>query len=337
MTGDFDRDGRLDLAVTMWQNSNVGIQLGNGDGTFQGQIEYSTGSNNRPNTLVINDFNGDNYLDLVVTNSVVDGISILFGNGDGTFQEPMAFAAGPRLGAYSIAIDDFNHDHYLDIAIAGEYQTYPSILLNDGNQTFNQQTTFFGQQYSQIRSIVAGDFNNDNITDLALVNQIVSNLNLGFGLGNGTFDNYIQFSVGIISDCRSISIGDFNCDKQLDIIIANRGTHSLGVLLGNGDGTFQEEQLLSTGPSSRPNSVIVHDFNNDGYPDVAFADSNNYNVGLFLGTGRGTFLNQTTFPLEDYPTESIIDAGDFNNDGKLDFVVVDPAKNSPDILLNTCN
>src|SRR6516164_340033 len=114
--GDFNGDGKPDLAVVNSYSNNVSVLLGNGDGTFQPAVSYGTGSGTGPAFVAVGDFNHDGKLDLAVANSNSSNVSVLLGNGDGTFQTAVNYDVG---GApTSIAVGDFNHDGKLDLAVA---------------------------------------------------------------------------------------------------------------------------------------------------------------------------------------------------------------------------
>src|SRR5580658_474305 len=130
--GDFNGDGKLDLVVANEGSNNVGILLGNGDGTFQAAVNYGVGS--APTSVAVGDFNGDGKLDLAVVNELSNNVSILLGNGDGMFQAAVNYGAG--LSLFSVAVADFNGDGKLDLAVANYESNNVSILLGKGDGTF---------------------------------------------------------------------------------------------------------------------------------------------------------------------------------------------------------
>jgi hypothetical protein len=130
--GDFLGNGVLDLAVANQADNTVSVLLGNGDGSFQAAVRYAGGSS--PSSLAVGDFNGDGILDLAVTDSAVSGgspgVSVLLGNGVGSFQAAQNFSAGS--GPASVAVGDFNGDGLPDLAVADFDSGQVSVLLNDG-------------------------------------------------------------------------------------------------------------------------------------------------------------------------------------------------------------
>jgi len=138
-----------------------------------------------------------------------------------------------------------------------------------------------------------------------------------------------SFRVG--TEPRSVAVADFNADGWLDLAVANSASHSVSVLLGNGDGTFQAARNFRGGYN--PNSVAVGDFNGDGRQDLAVANVSFHSVGLFLGNGDGTFQAPLYFPASSFP--GFVAVGDFNGDGRPDLVVANSIlSNTVSVLIN---
>jgi dienelactone hydrolase len=181
----------------------------------------------------VGDFNGDGKLDLVVANTDSNNVSILLGNGDGTFQAPVEYAVGSN--PVGVVVADFNGDTKLDIIVAD------SCLLCGGN--------------------------GPNFVSVLL------------GNGDGTFQAAVNYPVGS-SGPYWVTAGDFNGDAKPDVAVANENTGNVSVLLGNGDGTFQAPLQYGTGPS--PLGVTAADFNGDGRIDLAMADDGYSTVSVLL-------------------------------------------------------
>ena len=168
VVGDFNRDGKLDLAVASESSASVSVLMGNGDGTFQTARNFAVGGS--PVSLAVGDFNGDSKLDLATANVFSDTVSVLLGNGDGTFQTAQVLAAGG--GPNSVAVGDFNGDGKLDLAVANQFVGITgqngnvSVLFGNGNGTFQSPQSFAAG--AEPASVVVGDFNGDGKPDLAV-------------------------------------------------------------------------------------------------------------------------------------------------------------------------
>src|SRR6267143_5400659 len=243
--GDFNGDGKLDLAVTNLGSNNVSVLLGNGDGTFQAAVSYSAGTD--PRSVTSGDFNGDGKLDLVTANGGSSRVSVLLGNGDGTFQAAVSYFAG--YFPLSVTSGDFNGDGIPDLAVANG-----SMLLGNGDGTFQAARSYPGGS-----SVTSGDFNGDGRLDLAMngPNTVIVLL----GNGDGTFPAPVSYGTRGPTP-TSVTAGDFNGDGKLDLAVTNGGFNTVSVLLGNGDGTFQTAVTYTAGPY--PASVTSEDFNGDG-------------------------------------------------------------------------
>jgi FG-GAP-like repeat len=167
--GDFNGDGKLDLVVANGGDgvtpgsANVGVLLGNGDGTFMPAVAYSAGTLGR-DFVTVGDFNGDGKLDIVATagsvNGFLGGVSVLLGKGDGTFASAVVYPTGVAPG--SIAVADFNGDGRLDLAVAND--TSVSVLLGRGDGTFQAAVNYPAR--GQATGVASGDFNGDGKLDL---------------------------------------------------------------------------------------------------------------------------------------------------------------------------
>ncbi len=274
--GDFNGDGKLDLAAVNYGDNTVTILLGNGDGTFTQASGSPVSVGGGADSIIAADFNGDGKLDLAVTNSTDDTLSILLGNGDGTFTPT---PSRPVTGAtpFGLAVGDFNGDGKLDLAVAN-FDDNATILLGNGDGTFTpapaQPTTAQGP------AIVTGDFNGDGKLDLAIANRSDSTVTVLLGNDDGTFtpiSNCCGDSVGM-THTLGMALGDFNSDGRPDlaVTIQNLGTlpqsDYVAILLGNADGTFTPTNYSLIMPDD-PYYVATGDFNRDGKLDFAAASA----------------------------------------------------------------
>jgi hypothetical protein len=278
--GDFNGDGKLDVVTANANSNNVSILLGNGDGTFQDAVNYSVGL--EPEWVAIGDFNRDGKLDLAVTNTNASGtgnVSILLGNGDGTFQTAVNYTAGAN--PQSVAIGDFDMDGKLDLAVANATTSNVSILLGNGDGTF--QTAVNYPIGLVAFSLLVADFNGDGKLDLVvgdINNSGPSNVSILLGNGNGTFQAAVSYVAGSNNGSNWLAVGDFNGDGKLDLVVGNLGANASGnvsILLGNGDGTFQDAVNYGTGSGG---GAVPGDFNGDGKLDIAAATRRSTSISI---------------------------------------------------------
>lgn len=301
VAADFNGDGKLDLAVPDSFGNTVAIFLGNGDGTLQAPHTFATSLN--PVTVVAADFNGDGKLDLAVANGgnasgAPGSVSILLGNGDGTFQKRVDYSANTLVNG--LTIGDFNGDGKLDLAtvdlgLDGTSSSF-CIQLGHGDGSFESPACpSTGTQNWQ--SPIAADFNGDGRLDLAMAasDNAYNSVAIFLGNGDGTFQTGVSYSTGV--EPVNLAAADFNADGKLDLAVANASSRTLSVLLGNGDGTFQNPVDLATSQNSIgvPGPLVAADFDQNGEPDLALAltDGVTYSLEAFL---QGPFAVATFYP-----------------------------------------
>jgi hypothetical protein len=334
--GDFNGDGKLDLAVVNTTSNTISVLLGKGDGTFNLKVDYATGS--MPQRVAVGDFNGDGHLDLAVTNSGSNTVSVLLGNSDGTFQAKLDSATGS--GPQGLAVGDFNGDGHLDIVVTNFLAGNVGVLLGNGKGTFGAEVTY--NTPSGPYAIAVGDFNNDGVLDFAVANRNINTSlisvflgNGSAGVGNGTFQTQMQYAVPTGDAPVAIVLADFNGDGNLDIAVAEQGNpgNAVSILLGNGKGAFTSHVEYATGAT--PTAVTVGDFNGDGTLDLAVSVGNGNAITVLWGMGDGTFQGQLNLGTGDIPYS--VAAGDFNGDGKTDLVATNSGGNTVSVILNNGN
>ncbi len=330
--GDFNGDGNLDLAVSVYSLdttlSDLTILLGNGNGTFrQGPAVGVTGQN--VNNAVVADFNRDGILDLAISLPDANEFQVLLGNGDGSFKplNPV-----PATAIFVIATGDFNNDGKPDLALVNPGAESVTILLGNGDGTFTEKSTIAIS--GAPTAIAIGDLNRDGKQDLAVVNGSAQSVTILLGEGNGTFTKLAsQPATGV--EPLSIAIGDFNGDGNPDLAVSNQNDGypnpgTVTVLLGNGRGAFRST-AVSPQTGSIPDTILVADFNGDGKPDLLTSNAGSNTVSLLLGLGHGAFAKARSLAAGTDPLGAAL--GDFNGDGIPDVAVANNTTASVTVLL----
>ena len=189
---------------------------------------------------------------------------------------------------------------------------------------------------SQPRFVASGDINNDHHIDIVVTNSGTNTIAVFIGQGNGSFGKQQTYSTGAGSHPHSVAINDFNNDSYVDIVVTNYDTNSIGVFLGHGNGTFDQQKLMSLG-SSHPLFVTAADFNKDNRIDIAVVNNGTNTVSILLGYGNGSFQQQITYFTGYDSLPSSLAVGDFNNDTHLDIAVANYGTNNIGIFLNYGN
>ncbi|CAF1240880.1 unnamed protein product [Rotaria sordida] len=332
---DFNNDNHIDIAVVNYGISTLTILLGNGFGIFINH-KYSTGSGSNPCSLVVGDFNNDNILDIAVANNGTRNIGVFLGYGNGTFRKIITYPTGSVSSPQFIVTSDFDNDTNLDLAIANTDYANIRLLVGDGNGSFIAAEMYETGPSSTPKSLVIGDFDNDNRSDIAIVNAITNNI-LILSSFIVHLDAYrLTYSTGAYSTPDSIAIGDFNHDNQLDIVIANINSSSIGVFLGLGNGSFENQTIYFIKHNARPKSVTVADFNNDDNLDIVVGVFDINAIYIYLGYGNGAFEYTNIYQVEgSYPFS--IAVGDFNKDNNTDIVTAIYGTNNAGIFLGHGN
>ncbi len=320
------------LSSPIHTSGNISVMLGNGDGSFAAGVSYDVGDpSNGPWGVAIGDFNGDGKEDVVTANSTTASVSVLLGNGDGTFQSPInsATAAGP---SFSVAVGDFNRDGRQDVAVTGSNGV--NVLMGNGDGTFQSAVSYSAG--SSPDGVAVGDFNGDGSPDLVVANKgsvggDTDTVSVLMGTNTGTFSPAVGYTVG--DSPTSVVVADVNGDHVPDIVTANFGSSDVSVLLGTGTGAFSPAVNYAAGQQAR--TVIVGDFDADGRVDLATADFGNNSASVLLGNGDGSFQSPVSFFAGTEPFAAAV--GDFDGDGRPDIAVGDTFGGSVSVLLNSAS
>ena len=309
---DVDRNGRLDVVITNQGNNNVQVLVGKGDGTLIDQNRVPVfGFNVNPRSIGSGDFNSDGAADFAVAEQNANRVSFYLGNGDGTFRAPSYIGVGNT--PLQLAVADLNHDGRPDVVVTNQNTDNISILLGNGDGTFTS-SGFSLQPTGLPRPLTIADFNKDGNQDLAIGRQI-SGIDVFLGTGTGTF-SFAGRAAGSIGSFISLAAGDVNGDGKTDLVFTDGG---LGVMLGNGDGTFGAVSRVTAGVVVE--WAAVGDFDRDGFADIAAANLNSNDVTISLSNGNGTFKPPVSYHVGEGQSPVYVTTADLNGDGKLDLVM----------------
>jgi hypothetical protein len=376
---DVNGDGIPDLVVANWcadatipcPASSVGVLLGNGDGTFKTAVVYPSGGL-YSDSVAVADFNGDGKPDIVVGNcgftkiTTCDlasngNVAVLLNAGNGTFGSAVPYSLGTNIGAASVAVADLTGNGTLDLIVAAGSagSSTVEVLMGNGDGTFKAAVPYNSGGFTAL-SVAIADVNGDNKPDLVVANWctdntcVASSVGVLLGNGDGTFPAAVTYpSGGFLAN--SVAIGDVNGDGKPDVVVGNGNTSTtvaagnVGVLLGNGNGTFQTAVAYSRAGVGAT-SVVISDVNGDGKLDLAVANCGTTGMGCgnadgdlvtLLGNGDGTFQAPVSYGSGGNTPFGLV-VGDVNGDGRPDLVAANCVSNQcgagpgeVGVLLNT--
>ncbi|HXB62240.1 MAG TPA: MBG domain-containing protein [Acidobacteriaceae bacterium] len=308
--------GSANLSTTTFATSQVA------------QPTVTTGT--APSAIAIGDFNGDGIPDAVIANTGSGTLTVMLGNGDGTFTAGTTINTGGQPTAVIAA--DLNNDGILDLAVVDNQNGKVLIYLGNGDGTFTAGTPITAG--SGAYGIAAGDVNLDGNLDLAVTLDGSNTAAVLLGNGDGTFTVGTPVPVG--SSPRGVVIADFTSSGNPDIATANFGDKTVSVALGAGDGTFTKAANSPFNVGNGPIALAAADLNGDGDVDLAVANQTDGTVDVLLGGGNGDFA-LTGSPLAVDAQPSAIVAADFNGTGSIDLLTANAGPGTLSFLSNNGN
>jgi hypothetical protein len=320
-TSDNPDNAGLALSRTItWQLTDADVPFGP---DFAAPVSYSAGTS--PQAVLTSttsaDFNGDLILDLAVINAGSANVSILFGNGDGTFQPAANFAAGASPS--SIGLGDFNSDFVDDLVVTNKTANTVSLLRGDGAGHFAAPTpTATGVAPT---SAAVGDFNENGKLDIAVANAgidpttIPGTVWVMGGDGNGNFGVPLVLPVGLNPTFVTTAALHLTVSTHQDLVVANTGSNSISIFMGDGAGNFTPAAVPTVAVGTAPVAAVDARFKvADPGNDLAVVNSGSNNVTVLFGNNDGTFSGSVNVAVGAHPNS--IAVGDFNGDHKIDFV-----------------
>jgi hypothetical protein len=315
---------------------------------FLPPLTYGTGGFH-PLGIAVADVNGDGKPDVIVANDCLSNLNcnnegavgVLLGNGDGTFQPAVSYASGGST-AVSVAVADLNGDGKPDLVVANEVPLVAGIdgvlavLFGNGDGTFQPAVIYDSGGYAAM-SVAVADLNGDGKPDLVVANwsgvsTVDGTLGVLLGTGNGTFQPVVTYDTGGVA-ADAVAVADVNGDGKLDLLVANcecqTTSGDIGVLLGNGDGTFQPVSTYKAGP--HPWSMAVADLNGDGTPDLVVGSLEADTISVLFGNRNGTLQPPAIYDSGGQLAQAVAIA-DINGDGQPDLVVGELCNNQACIL-----
>jgi hypothetical protein len=313
-TGDFDGDGRPDVATINGTSSNVSVFLRQPAGGFAQQFGSPIAVGSGPSGAAVGDYNGDGRVDLAVSNFVDGTVSVLLRQAGGGFALEGGAPVSTGLGISAIAAGDFNHDGRLDLAVTNNNGAQVEVLLRNAQPTggFSAQPPLATGTTPD--GIAVADFNGDGLADLAVANRGTGTATILLQLVGGGFTPETSVPVG--SDALGIVAADFNGDGRPDLAVTNGGPGTVSPFLrrATNDG-FTAEAPIAV--SASPVGITTADFDRDGRPDLAVA-ANAGAVEILRRNAAGGFTRDQPIPLAGNVND--VATADFDGDSRPDLV-----------------
>ena len=285
VAGDLNKDENLDLTLTFHDSYEIMILVGDGKGNFgelKTVVEAVQAEKAHNHGLALADLNGDKNLDFITSNTGVNSVSVLLGNGKLNFKhsEGSPFRVGKW--PYPLVIADVNRDSYPDILTPNFGGASTSVLFGDGKGNYSSNKESIIKVASTPYFLTAGDLNNDQKPDLVTSHNDINTITILLGDGRGGFKPASFSPLDVETRVWKIALADLNSDNNNDIILAAQIDNSVIVLLGNGKGNFTPAPGSPYRVGDLPTGLAVGDVNLDGKLDIVTANARSDNVSVLL-------------------------------------------------------
>ena len=335
--GDFNRDGKLDLAVGSSGTDDVTIFLGDGRGGLRQAGSYPAGPS--PTDIAVADFNSDGNLDLAIANHGVQRVTVLLGDGHGGFRSapgsPLAVHSVPH--PHTVGACDVNGDGHLDLVIDSWGENRLTLLTGDGKGGFATPGAPIEVGRKPYRNLKLADLDGDGKCDIVTPNMVEKGVTILFGDGHGHFRGSDRNPIPAGPSPFAVAVGDINGDGKPDLVVANYSGHiedpsgdALTFLLGDGRGDFRLGPRIAAGRA--PGDVAVGDVDGDGIADAATADAGSGSVTVAFGGPGGLSPSRTvTVPVGAKFWRILL--ADFDGNGRADLVTANGDAHTVTLLL----
>ena len=338
--GDLNGDGNPDVATANLASNDVTVLLGDGSGSFSPAPGSPFAAGDGSGSVAIGDVDGDSDPDLVVVDNRANDVTVLLGDGSGSFSPAPGSPHAVGTSPYPAAIGDVNGDGNIDIAVPGRGSNDVTVLLGDGLGGFEPDPHGPFATGTFPDSVAIGDLDGDGNPDLALADTGDGGITVLLGDGSGGFSPSPNSPVGVGASVGSVVIADLDGDGNLDLVArgvdASTFGHGVVSFLGDGTGGFGPAiQSLMPG-FAFPISLAIGDLDGDGIPDAVGPVNFAGDVEVMLGDGSGGFDSApgSPFAVSGSPIWAAI--GDLDQDGKPDLAVTGSGTDSVvSVLLNS--
>ena len=273
-SGDFDKDGNLDIVFTEWEAEKIFVVLLREDQTVKSVNMISDGNGSKLAEIHLSDLDNDANLDIVVTRYDTHHIGIYFGDGTGNFSNSTALYTGRNSYPRTFIITDLNGDHFQDIAVSNSEDNSIGIFLGYGNRSFARLNTYFIGGGYRSEMLTAADINEDGILHIIFTTYSLNLVGVLFGYQNGSFGGRTMSVLSSRLAYAWVVTGDFNHDGHVDVAVGQANPFAVSVLMNDGNGIFE---LLQVFVADRLRGSVVYlaatDLDNDGDTDLITADS----------------------------------------------------------------